>query len=295
MAGRGAGKAAGNAGGAREVLPPTYPSPGRGESPPSAGPAGTAPSSPGSPPSPASPSSAMGTAGGHHLSPEAALRSAGPRPNPAIWGDTAAARGEKAVGAAPPPYLLGQSHGHRLPQLREAAVDAVPPPLLNHFVGNRSPLQNIRGALAGEDTAEGCSRPRPGVGPSREGSPRSQPRSQQRCRARRGLEEEDAPVFAPLRATPGLPDRGTALPRQACFEREVWLFFAGGFRREGGSGLGARPARRPRRAVRARRARTHPPLLELGGHGGLCVPSLPGPLIKPSLLGGDPGGPPRAR
>lgn len=48
----------GPGGGRGRSLPPTYPSPGRGESPPSAGPAGTAPSSPGSPLSPASPSSA---------------------------------------------------------------------------------------------------------------------------------------------------------------------------------------------------------------------------------------------
>lgn len=167
-------------------------------------------------------------------------------------------------------------------------------------MGNRRPLQNIWGALAGEKKIDGSSlaataAPGPGLDPSGEASP--QPHSEQRCRARRGLGKDDAPVAGPLRAALVGP-RLRGRPRQGrlAFVREVWLFFVGGlFEEKGGEALGARPAWRPRRPVRARRAATHPPLLELGGHGGLCIPSLSGPLIKPSLLGGDPGGPPRAR
>lgn len=139
------------------------------------------------------------------------------------------------------------------------------------------------------------SAPGPGLDPSREASP--QPRSEQRCRARRGLRKDDSPVAGPLRAALVAPQlRGRPWQGRLVFVREVWLSFVrGGSEGKGGEGLGARPAWRPRRPVRARRATTHPPLLELGGHGGLCIPSLSGPLIKPSLLGGDPEGPPRAR
>lgn len=113
-------------------------------------------------------------------------------------------------------------------------------------MGNRRPLQNIWGALVGEDKADGSSlavaaAPGPGLDPSREASPR--PRSDQRCRARRGLEKDDAPVAGPLRATLVASRlRGRPWQGRLVFVREVWLFFGGG-PVEGKAAKGSGPGR----------------------------------------------------
>lgn len=221
---------------------------------------------------------------------------AGRPPEPPNIGGRSLRTGERRAVAAPPAYLLGQSHGHRLPQLGEAAVDAVPPPLLNHFVGNRRPLQNRRGALVGAKQPDTASPRRPPPAPTPTVWPVPTPLRAAAPTATRPREGCSGGGSSPRR--PGGSPSARATPaRQACLRgEEWWLFFEERlFEGKGHEGDGTRSSRQLRKAVRAKQTATHPPLLELGGHGGHCIPALSGPFIKPSLLGGDPGGPPQAR
>lgn len=131
---------------------------------------------------------------------------AGRPPKAPSIGEGSLRTGERRAVAAPPAYLLGQSHGHRLPQLGEAAVDAVPPPLLNHFVGNRRPLQNRRGALVGGKVARyglaKAAAPGPDPDISSVAGPDSAPSS---GAGRDTTPGRDAPAEGPLRAVPGAP------------------------------------------------------------------------------------------